>query len=499
MDVKKVLDKFAESRILVLGDVMLDCYKFGDVDRISPEAPVGIFIEDKEKKSYRLGGAANTAANIASLAGEGGVSLFGYIGNDNRGEIIEKQLRDLGIQNYLNKLLEYTTLKTRFIARNQQVFREDDDCYADVSREIEERLVRGIHWQDFDVIVASDYAKGTLSRDLLRTIFYNAKRNKKKVILDPKPENKFNYYGYSAAPYIITPNSKEALQMSGQGDIENAGKWLQQEFGNKTNVLVTRGPEGMTLFEIGKKPIHIPTAAKKVYDVSGAGDTVTGMMAHGIAAGLSLEEAAFLANHAAGIVVGEMGTATVSRGELEKILLKEHAKIGTPEEIAKYIENYKKQGKRVVFTNGCFDILHPGHTRYLQESKEQGDILIVGVNSDSSVRKLKGSGRPVNNEKHRAEVLAGLESVDFVFIAPEENFVRYLGMFMPNVHGHGGDRVLDERMITPGTNEKPMNQEERRFAEKNGIKIYFSKMYDSPSTTQTINKIRNKTAQAVKS
>ena len=495
MDVKKVLDKFAESRILVFGDVMLDCYKFGDIERISPEAPVGIFIEDKEKKSYRLGGVANTAANIASLAGEGRVSLFGYIGNDDRGEIIEKQLKDLGIQNYLNKILEYTTLKTRFIARNQQVFRDDDDCYADVSREIEERLDQGIHWQDFDVIVASDYAKGTLSRGLLRTIFHNAERNKKKVILDPKTKNKSNYYGYSAAPYLITPNSKEALEMTGQEDIEKAGKWLQQEFGNKTNVLVTRGPEGMTLFERGKKAIHIPTAAKDVYDVSGAGDTVTGAMALGIASGLSLEEAAFLANHAAGIVVGEMGTSTVSRGELEKILLKEHAKIGTSEEIAKYIENYKKQGRRIVFTNGCFDLLHIGHTRYLRESKEQGDILIVGVNSDESVRGLKGSGRPLNDEKHRAEVLAGLESIDYVFVFPEEDTVRYLGMLMPHVHVHGGDRVLDGSMIKPGENKKPMNQEERRFAEKNGIKIYFSKIYDSPSTTETINKMRNSNGQ----
>lgn len=467
MNIKDVLCKFSNSRVAVVGDVMLDSYVYGSVERISPEAPVLVLKE--EKIDYGLGGAANVAANISSLGGE--VFLFGYVGEDKEKDLLISKVRERKINSFLFPVLEMTTKKTRYIGNGQQqVLRSDREVYAQVNGNLEEGVAKEISLVKPQIIIASDYAKGCLTENL----FYQIKRfSNSRIIVDPKPKNKNNYKGN----YLMTPNLKEGREMTGLEEVNEIGEKLQREFSE--NILLTRGKDGMSLFE-GDRIVNFPTQAREVYDITGAGDTVISVMALGLAAGLSLSDSAYIANHAAGIVVGRAGAATVLPSELEQTIESENKKIKTLHALKNIREDYKRKGKKVIWTNGCFDILHAGHVNYLRKAKELGDYLFVGLNSDSSIKKLKGEDRPINNEKHRTEVLSGLSFVDYITVFDEQTVENCLKELRPDVYVKAGDYDIDK-----------MHQGERKIIESYKGKFAFIPVVHNLSTTEIIDKIRN--------
>lgn len=465
MGLKEIIDKFPEKRIAVIGDVMLDSHIYGSVDRISPEAPVPIVRIEKEIHS--LGGAANVAANISSLGGE--AFLFGYVGEDSSKIHLLEELNKKNIKFVLPSAFNETIQKTRVIGNNQQqIVRIDREGINKVSERSERELIKKIFEINPEVIIISDYAKGTITP----TLFSDLINCNKRIIVDPKPKNKIDYSG----AYLITPNLKEGLELSGLNDIPQIGKILQQKY--KTNVLLTLGSQGMALFE-AEKMVHIPTQAKEVYDVTGAGDSVIAAMGLGLSSGLTLTESAFLANQIAGIVVGKAGTATVSRQELEQIIESEHNKIKTLEELKKIREDYKRKGKKFSWTNGCFDLLHAGHVDYLKKAGELGDYLAVGLNSDQSVRGLKGKARPIIPESERAEVLSSLEYVDGIIIFSELTAANCLKELQPDIYIKAGDYSLDK-----------MDQQERKIIENYGGTFKFIPITKKVSTSRIIERIK---------
>ncbi|VVB82631.1 FAD synthase [uncultured archaeon] len=423
MSLELLLDNFSNAKIVVIGDVMLDKYIFGNVSRISPEAPVPIITVNEE--TYRLGGAANVAANISSLGGN--VSLFGFVGNDENSKILSSLARETGIK-YFFDANHKTTVKERIIGREQQMIRldrEDNSQKYFPSRMLESLKRESL---DSDVIIVSDYAKGCVTEDLIKVL----KSFNKKIIVDPKPQNTFLY----SNSFLITPNEKEALEMSSKKDVYSAGKYLKDNL--NCNVLVTRGEKGMILFS--DTQIEIPTVAKEIYDVTGAGDTAIATLSLALSCGSSLEEAVILANHSAGISVGKLGTSAVSIDELRKEFFQEEKnKILDYSALSEKLEQYHFQNKKICFTNGCFDILHPGHISYLNQAKKMGDVLIVGLNSDDSIKKLKGESRPINNQRDRATMLSALESVDVVTVFAEETPYELIRKIRPDVLVKGGD------------------------------------------------------------
>lgn len=457
-----ILKKFNERRIVVIGDIMLDKSINGDVLRISPEAPVQI-VNIKEE-SYEPGGAANVASNISSLGGK--VSLFGFVGKDENAKILSELLTERKIDYFLEEN-SLTTLKVRVRGGNQQLLRLDyeESSPKDFGTKIKDKLEREI--MKSDLILVSDYAKGVIHPNLMNFL----RSFNKKIIVDPKPQN-CSFYTNS---FLITPNEKEALEMSGNKNVYDAGVYLRKKL--NCNVLITRGEKGMTLFSDNET--DIPTVAKEVYDVTGAGDTVIATLSLSLASGASLEEGVVLANNAAGIAVSKVGTYQVKMGELEKRIFGEEKKLKNTEELSSIIDDLRKKQKKIVWTNGCFDILHPGHTKYLSKAKEQGDYLIVGLNSDESVRKLKGEGRPIYNQNQRAEVLSSLSCVDFIIIYSEPTSKDYLSMFKPDIFAKGGDYTMET-----------INLEERKIVEGYNGKITFIDVGEKTSTTKTIEKIK---------
>ena len=462
-NLSELLKNFSNQKIIVIGDVMLDKTVVGDVSRISPEAPVSIINVNNE--IYGLGGAANVAANVSSL--NGNTSLFGFTGKDKAAEILLSLLKEKKIEPFLgeNKM---TTLKVRVKARNQQIVRMDyeDNSSKEFSKEILQKMQTKI--KNSKIILISDYAKGAITPNLMKFL----KLGDRRIIIDPKPKNISLY----SSAYLITPNEKEALEMSGQKDVQSAGRYLKEKL--DCNVLITRGKKGMFLFS--EKEIEIPTFTKEVYDVEGAGDTVIATISLSLAAGASLEEAAIIANDAGGIAVSKLGTSQVKLGELERKLFGEEEKVKNFGELSKIVIDLRKKGRKIVWTNGCFDLMHTGHMRYLKEAKEKGDYLIVGLNSDSSARKIKGPPRPINSENERAEFISLLPWVDYVMIYQESHPVKYLLEFKPDVYVKGGDYTLDT-----------INQSERRIVEGYGGRIEIINVETNNSTTKIIEKIKN--------
>ncbi len=459
------IKEFKERKILVIGDLMLDKITYGEVNRISPEAPVQVV--KVEEEIYQLGGAANVASNIKTLGGN--VSIFGFAGNDYCGKIMQKLFREKNIE-YCIEDSRQTTLKNRVISKiqHQQLLRVD---YEDTSKKMFSRKTKEImeiEINNSDLILISDYSKGAITKDLMNFL----KNTGTKIIVDPKPENKTLYKDV----FLITPNEKEALLMSSKKDVQSAGRYLRKKLSQ--NVLITLGEKGMMLFS--DKELKIPTYAKDIFDVVGAGDTVIATLSLSIASGFSLEEAAILANHAASITIEKLGAYSVKFGELEKKIYGEQNKIKTFEELKSLIYDLKKRNQKIVWTNGCFDILHEGHVNYLRKAKELGDYLVVGLNSDESVRKLKGKDRPIRPHEARAEILSSLESVDFVMIFPETSVERYLKELKPQIYVKAGDYNL--------TN---MNQKERKAVEDYNGEIIFIPIEKRVSTTQIIEKIKN--------
>lgn len=419
---------FTNVQVWVAGDVMLDRYWQGEARRISPEAPVPVVKMGFEEN--RLGGAANVALNLAVLGCN--ARLAGWVGDDEAGRTLRHEATRRGIDAQLSTVAGLPTiLKLRVLAGNHQVMRVDfEQPFADT--------IAAPPWTaDAGAVVLSDYAKGTLAdpRDLITS----ARTHGLPIIVDPKGTDWARYQGAS----ILTPNWSEWTEVAGVSHDEDALAAQAQQWISTLELsalLITRSEKGMSLYQAGQAPVHIPTEARAVADVTGAGDTVVAALAAGIAAGLDWEAACRLANTAAGIVVGKVGTSVVSPRELADAKQQALPKVAVDrEQLARQIADYQARGERIVFTNGCFDILHAGHVSYLTEAASHGDRLVVAVNSDRSVSELKGPTRPVNHAPQRMDVLAGLAAVDHVIEFDESTPEALLGLIKPDVLVKGGD------------------------------------------------------------
>lgn len=422
------------SGILIIGDVMLDQYVSGSVSRISPEAPVPVVKVEKEWST--LGGAANVAANVASLGGQ--AVLVGLVGDDASSASIHEKCAGQGIEHHLVKSAQPTITKTRIVSGQQivRVDREEELVWSpDAKAQLESSLNSLV--KACDIILLSDYAKGTLSDEVLKLIFNAAKENGKRVLVDPKREDWSAYKG----AFLVTPNLLE-LGMTQDGkdisiddnQVVNACNSLRTKF-EIQNIVATRSSYGMTVVA-EKGVLNIPTRALEVFDVSGAGDTVLAAFGVSLAQGKTVSESAFVANAAAGVVVSKRGTAVVHQTELEKFI-KSNAKSISKNELGDFKNSVF--GKKIVFTNGCFDVLHQGHRKLLKEAKALGDILVVGLNSDTSISRLKGAERPINGVAQRIDVLSALPDVDAVIVFEEDTPLELLQELRPNVLVKGGD------------------------------------------------------------
>ena len=434
----KMLNK---GHVLVFGDIILDRYISGSVDRVSPEAPVPVLKPSNEE--IRLGGAANVALNLSSLGSN--TTLIGVTGKDESSTQIIDLLKKNNIKKALSKSNHPTISKLRILASQQQLLRIDNeeefsetDWQSSLSK-----YRKHIILKKNKVLIISDYEKGTLKN--IPLIIREAKKLKKIILVDPKGDD---FSKYKSAD-IITPNFQEFERVVGkvnsEPEITKKGKDLIKSL-NLNSLLITRGSEGMTLLDKRNGKVireDFPTEARDVFDVSGAGDTVIASIAAGLAGGFSLSESIRLANLAAGIVVGKSGTATVNQAELVPYLGLSESYVSF-NEVMVYSKDLHERGKKIVFTNGCFDILHAGHVEYLEAAKELGDKLIVAINTDRSVRKLKGSSRPVNTLAHRAKVLASLQCIDKVVFFDEDTPIKLIKAIRPDVLVKGGDYKLKD-------------------------------------------------------
>ena len=439
---------FQGTKILCVGDAMLDVFVYGAVDRISPEAPIPVLRVDRE--SEMLGGAGNVAANLAALGAA--VRFVSVVGNDQAGSRIRSLLAEQ-IGTGPDLVVEdgrLTTTKTRFLAGSQQLLRADRETAAEISDEARSAVIDLIE-DDFDpaAIVLSDYGKGVLSEAVIAAAIAAAGARGMPVIVDPKGVDYTRYRGAS----VVTPNRKELAGATGMpvktdAEIADAARRIIESCGIAA-VIATRGEHGMSVVTGEGQPIHLPARAREVFDVSGAGDTVVASLALALGSGLPLVEAARIANLAAGIVVGKVGTAVVRTGELQAALhqqewLAGEAKVATLDDAAERVERWRRQGSRVGFTNGVFDLLHPGHIAVLRQSRAACDRLVVGINSDASVKRLKGPTRPVQTEASRAAVLASLEMVDLVVIFGEDTPLALIERLRPDVLVKGADYRIDQ-------------------------------------------------------
>jgi D-beta-D-heptose 7-phosphate kinase/D-beta-D-heptose 1-phosphate adenosyltransferase len=437
----KTLPPFGSTSVLVVGDVLLDRYWFGDTSRVSPEAPVPIV--KIASTDNRPGGAGNVALNIAALGVK--VTLLGITGNDEAARLLNEQLTSANVSHDLCALDTLKTIiKLRVISRHQQLIRLDfeEDIIAAANKDIlVERFKK--HLPHTKLVILSDYSKGTLA-DPQRFIQLARVANVP-VVVDPKSLD-FSIYQYAS---ILTPNRKEFEAVVGpchsEQEIIDKGRELMRKF-HIGALLVTRGEAGMTLIQ-PESTAHLPAYAREVFDVTGAGDTVIAALGAAVAAGSDLLCATALANLAASIVVGKLGAATVSAPELQVAITGQtsfSSGIMNEEQLLQAVNAVRTQGKRIIFTNGCFDILHAGHVTYLQLAKQLGDYLIVAVNDDASIRKLKGNGRPINHLDHRMTVLAGLGVVDWVVPFADDTPERLLKLIKPDVLAKGGDYRIDQ-------------------------------------------------------
>lgn len=476
------ISKFAQCHLLVIGDLMIDEYVWGDVARISPEAPVQVVSVNNEE--YTLGGAGNVVNNLVTLGAK--VSVLGVTGADSDGELLHNQLKALGAdtRGVIEEAKRPTTKKTRIIAERQQVLRIDRESRREVAAPTSAALLKQAEAiiPEVDIILISDYGKGLITSSLIAKLVTIAEKHGKLTIADPKGMDFSKYSGVS----LITPNQKEASQAAGM-EI-NADNPLTA-IGNKLlnnldihNLLITCGKDGMIFFEGNEKPYQIGTRAREVYDVSGAGDTVISVLGLGIAAGCSFHEAIALANTAAGIVVGKVGTATATPKELEQELLQSPdetaSKSRSLKELSDLCKKFHKSRKRIVMTNGCFDLLHVGHIKLLSASKDLGDVLIVAIDDDESVTRLKGAGRPVINAEERVKILSALDSIDYVLVFSSDELDKVLETLRPDV-------------LTKGSDYDSEGVRGREIVESYGGRIALIPFDEEISSTQIINNIKN--------
>lgn len=464
---------YSQTRLLVVGDVMLDRYWYGDTSRISPEAPVPV-VKIKQIEE-RPGGAANVALNVRALGAH--VGLLGLIGQDGSGNRLAQQLEAADVHSHLQRLEGVPTItKLRVLSRHQQLIRLDfeDSHYdfdqADFLKRFQSQL-SNVHG-----VIFSDYDKGAL-RDIKPLVKLACEANLP-VFVDPKQDDFSLYHGAT----VVTPNFKEFQAIVGvcrtEEEIVEKGQALLHQHDLQA-LLITRGEHGMTLLCKDEPEFHVPTRAREVFDVTGAGDTVVATLALMHAAGLGLADAVTVANTAAGVAVSKLGAATVSLPELQHALHGGQGEPGgvvTEDQLALLLEAVRARGETIVFTNGCFDILHAGHVQYLEEAKALGDHLIVAVNSDASVKQLKGSGRPLNTLEKRMAVLSGLAAVDWAVPFSEETPERLIKKLLPDVLTKGGDYKVEEIAGSDAVL-------------KNGGKVEILSFVDGLSTTGLIKQI----------
>lgn len=421
---REIIDQFPKKKILVIGDIILDRYIIGDTTRISPEAPVPILNVKSEK--YSLGGAANVANNLAEMGAM--VYIIGVRGNDPPGLVLSELLQRNGIiSKYVLIDPNFRTIeKVRIVGKKQQMLRVDFENQW-------KNPMQTIPQIKCDAIIISDYAKGFITQQLIDQV--KSDYSHIPICIDPKPEHKSWYTGAT----MIKPNLKEFEDMCGytltnEKELKKAGKALRKSL--DTTLFLTRGEKGITIFS--DRIVDIPTQQIEVYDPTGAGDTVMSVLTLAKISGATDEECAILANRAAGSVVEKLGTATIGLRELSD-LVEESTKIKTKDEIEVIANQLREEGKRIVFTNGCYDILHFGHTHHLRTSKAYGDILILGLNTDRSITKLKGPGRPFMNEKERADVLSELSPVDYIVFFDSSTPIDLIKTIKPDTITKGGD------------------------------------------------------------
>ncbi len=476
---------FSGLKILVLGDVMLDHYIFGEISRISPEAPVPVLRQ--QRRLSVPGGAANVARNLAHLGVD--CSLVGLIGRDEPGQELESRLAELGIRAALvQSSSRRTTCKTRVLAQGQQVLRidEEDDRPPDAAEFADLSARIASLDEDFAAVIISDYLKGVLLSDargqnLCQTVIDRARAKGIPVLVDPKGLDWERYRNATC----VTPNLPEFSQVCGSPvcdlDLEQrdlAAKAICQKYAFG-HLLLTLGPRGMQLCTPGHAPAVLSAHAREVADVSGAGDTVIASLSACIAKGLSFAESAAIANAAAGVVVGKRGTAPISIGELNAVLTRDEAnpKLYSLDSLRKILVEWRNRGESVVFTNGCFDLLHPGHISLLKQCAALGDRLVVGLNSDLSVRRLKGPARPIQDELSRAMLLGAIHGVDAVCIFDEDTPAKLIEAVRPDVLVKGSDYQLTNVIGAD-------------FVQSYGGRVELVSLVDGVSTTELVRRMQ---------
>ena len=483
MNIETQLNNIRTKKILVIGDIMLDKYFFGESKRLSPEAPVPVL--HKTRETIVLGGASNVARNLVRAMQD--VSIMSVIGNDEEGKTLKKILENNKIHTDLLILdkVRTTTVKTRMIGpNNAQMLRLDVEDTTSISNEISDKMIKlyEANIEKFDIIIISDYKKGVLNVKNTAELIKIANKHNKRTLIDTKEPS---YAKYKDA-YLIKPNLDELrnltkMSVNNDEEVVKAANELRLQTGAEY-VLATRGKDGMTLVD-GKSFQHIRGVSKEVYDVSGAGDTVISYLAVGLANDFEIGDTARLANIASSIEVSKMGTYAVSIDEIKEHINKENDvsydnKLPSVDELAKILQAEKEKGKKIVFTNGCFDIFHVGHSRYLRQASTYGDILVVGVNSDASVKRLKGPERPIISEEERMELLADLQCVSYVVKFEEDTPYELIKKLQPDI-------------ITKGGDYKPEEVVGKDIVEARGGKVVICKLVEGKSTTNIITKIKN--------
>lgn len=478
--IESIISDFSNRTLLIIGDLIIDEYLWGKVERISPEAPVQVV--DIENQSYTLGGAGNVINNLVSLGAK--IHAVGVVGMDENGRLLQDELQRLNVETggILSDGSRRTSKKTRVVGGGQQILRIDWETRRDIHKNLEDMVIH--YARDYipvcDAVLISDYAKGVLTTRVLNEVISNCNTHQKPVLVDPKGKDFGKYRGAT----IITANKKEAAMAAGtdinsEDELVQVGRKMLRDLKLRA-ALITRGKEGMSLFVKDESPLHIPAQVKEVYDVSGAGDTVLAVLGLGIACGCSYADASYLANMAAGFVVGKIGTATITQDELMEVVAKRISpaqfKIKGLRELTHIVGHLKAQGKKIVFTNGCFDILHTGHISLLKESKVLGDILIVALDSDDSVRKIKGKGRPIISQNERIQIIASLDCVDYVIVFSTDSLCDLL-------------RELNPHILTKGSNYERGEVMGREIVEAYGGEVKLIPVIKGISTSEIIGNI----------
>ena len=480
-DLESIVLQAGRPRILIVGDLILDRYVSGDVTRISPEAPIPVLTARNAEE--RLGGAGNVAANLVAMGAE--VEVAGVVGDDGWGKALRDLLAKQGIETSACAVdpTRPTILKTRMMSGAHQILRVDNEDARPLTGKAGEELVKKLpeRVKKARAVVLSDYGKGCLNREVIEAVVSAAKEKRIPVLVDPKGSDYSRYRGAT----LVTPNRKEAEEAVGRrlGKIEEFAKAADElmALADLESAVITLGGDGIYFRSRKGEAGHVPAQARAVFDVTGAGDTVIAQIAFHVAEGRTLEAAVELANQAAGIVVGRLGTHAVTRSELLARLREtrphEGKVVRTAVELDQLLAAWRKEKKRIVFTNGCFDVLHVGHIEYLRFARGKGDALIVAANDDASVRRLKGEGRPVNSLEDRMAVLAALEMVDAVCSFGEDTPAQIVERVTPDVLVKGEDWA-DKGVVG------------REWVEKHGGVVHLAPLVPGKSTTTILERAR---------